>query len=145
MMCIGTDVAGSVRVPAHFSGIYTVRCATGRFPKSGNSTSMAGQEVNTLGLQIIVLNLIFYRAFLLCRSIHTQIFKILILILKTYRYSPMARTFEDLLYFFKSYFSMKPWTYDHHVHPIPWREEEYKQGKGKLRWGVMRDDGELKL
>jgi hypothetical protein len=23
---IGTDVAGSVRVPAHFSGIYTIKC-----------------------------------------------------------------------------------------------------------------------
>ena len=33
---IGTDVAGSVRVPAHFAGIYTVRAATGRFPKSAN-------------------------------------------------------------------------------------------------------------
>lgn len=41
---IGTDVAGSVRVPAHYSGIYTLRCSTGRFPRWGNVTSMAGQE-----------------------------------------------------------------------------------------------------
>jgi Asp-tRNA(Asn)/Glu-tRNA(Gln) amidotransferase A subunit family amidase len=37
-------VAGSVRAPAHFSGIYSLRCSTGRWPKSGLSTSMAGQE-----------------------------------------------------------------------------------------------------
>ena len=41
---IGSDVAGSVRVPAHFSGIYALRCSTGRWPKSGGSTSMPGQE-----------------------------------------------------------------------------------------------------
>lgn len=41
---IGTDVAGSVRVPAHFSGCYSLKCSTGRFPKYGNTTSMSGQE-----------------------------------------------------------------------------------------------------
>jgi len=41
---IGSDVAGSVRVPAHFSGIYTLRCSTGRWPKHGMCTSMPGQE-----------------------------------------------------------------------------------------------------
>ncbi|EPS41700.1 hypothetical protein H072_4393 [Dactylellina haptotyla CBS 200.50] len=103
---IGTDVAGSVRVPAHFSGIYTVRAATGRFMKTRNNTSMAGQE----GVLAV--------------------------------YSPMARTYEDLEYFWRSYLSMKPWTYDHHTHPIPWREDEFEAGKtGKLRYGVMRDDG----
>jgi len=61
------------------------------------------------------------------------------------RYSPMARTLGDLTFFLKSYFSVKPWTYDHHVNPIPWREDEYKSGKeGKLRWAVMRDDGTFK-
>jgi Asp-tRNA(Asn)/Glu-tRNA(Gln) amidotransferase A subunit family amidase len=41
---IGSDVAGSVRAPAHFSGIYSIKCSTGRFPKSGTTTSMPGQE-----------------------------------------------------------------------------------------------------
>jgi Asp-tRNA(Asn)/Glu-tRNA(Gln) amidotransferase A subunit family amidase len=41
---IGTDVAGSVRVPAHFSGVYSIKASTGRFPKVGNVTSMPGQE-----------------------------------------------------------------------------------------------------
>ncbi|KAL3423434.1 amidase [Phlyctema vagabunda] len=41
---IGSDVAGSVRVPAHFSGIYSLRCSTGRWPKMGMCTSMPGQE-----------------------------------------------------------------------------------------------------
>jgi Asp-tRNA(Asn)/Glu-tRNA(Gln) amidotransferase A subunit family amidase len=41
---IGSDVAGSVRVPAHFSGCYSIRCSTGRWPKVGIATSMPGQE-----------------------------------------------------------------------------------------------------
>lgn len=41
---IGSDVAGSVRAPAHFSGCYSVRCSTGRWPKLGIKTSMPGQE-----------------------------------------------------------------------------------------------------
>lgn len=41
---IGSDVAGSVRLPAAWSGICSLRCSTGRWPKSGTSTSMPGQE-----------------------------------------------------------------------------------------------------
>lgn len=40
----GSDVAGSVRAPAHYSGCYSLRCSTGRWPKLGVSTSMPGQE-----------------------------------------------------------------------------------------------------
>ena len=41
---VGSDVAGSVRCPAHFSGIYALKCSTGRWPKSGASTPMPGQD-----------------------------------------------------------------------------------------------------
>lgn len=41
---IGTDVAGSVRIPAHFCGIYSIKSSIGRFPKQGPTTSMPGQE-----------------------------------------------------------------------------------------------------
>jgi Asp-tRNA(Asn)/Glu-tRNA(Gln) amidotransferase A subunit family amidase len=41
---IGTDVAGSVRVPAHYCGIYSIKSSITRFPKGGNATPMAGQE-----------------------------------------------------------------------------------------------------
>ncbi len=41
---IGSDVAGSVRLPAHWSGCYSIRCSTGRWPKVGFRTSMPGQE-----------------------------------------------------------------------------------------------------
>lgn len=41
---VGSDVAGSVRVPAHFSGCYALRCSTGRWPKAGIDSSTLGQE-----------------------------------------------------------------------------------------------------
>jgi Asp-tRNA(Asn)/Glu-tRNA(Gln) amidotransferase A subunit family amidase len=57
----------------------------------------------------------------------------------------MARTLEDLTYFTRSIIGMKPWDYDHSVHPIEWRasEEEEIQKKKVLRIGVMSDDGLL--
>lgn len=41
---IGTDVAGSVRCPAHYSGVYAIKASMHRFLKTGNETSMPGQE-----------------------------------------------------------------------------------------------------
>lgn len=41
---VGSDVAGSVRLPAHWAGCYALRCSTGRWPKAGIRTSMPGQE-----------------------------------------------------------------------------------------------------
>lgn len=104
---IGSDVAGSVRAPAHFSGIYSLRCSTGRWPKNGMVTSMPGQE----GIPSV--------------------------------FSPMSRTLEDLSYFTKSMIGMKPWKYDHSVHPITWRGETAKEyaEKKKFRVGVLRTDG----
>ncbi|KAL4783435.1 amidase signature domain-containing protein [Aspergillus varians] len=103
---IGSDVAGSVRVPAAWSGIYSLRCSTGRWPKTGVNTSMAGQE----GVASV--------------------------------FSPMARTLDDLTYFSRSIINMKPWKYDHTVHPIAWRGEEESEVKSrKLRIGLMATDG----
>ncbi|KAI4130123.1 MAG: hypothetical protein LQ338_001898 [Usnochroma carphineum] len=104
---IGSDVAGSVRVPAHFAGIYSLRCSVGRWPKVGMNTSMPGQE----GIPSV--------------------------------FSPMARALPDLVYFTKSMIGMKPWEYDHSVHPIPWRSDVYDSTKDQktLRIGVMQSDG----
>ena len=41
---IGTDVAGSVRAPAAWCGVYSLRCSTGRWPKMGMNTSIPGQD-----------------------------------------------------------------------------------------------------
>ena len=58
-------------------------------------------------------------------------------------FGPMARTLEDLVYFTRSVISMRPWDYDHSVHPLEWREgqEQEARGKEKFRVGVLRTDG----
>ena len=58
-------------------------------------------------------------------------------------FSPMARTLEDLVYFSRSLIGMKPWFWDHTVHPIEWRAEEERKVKEtkKFTIGVMRTDG----
>ncbi|KAL9615379.1 MAG: hypothetical protein Q9167_000207 [Letrouitia subvulpina] len=97
---IGSDVAGSVRAPAHFAGIYALRCSTGRWPKTGMRTSMPGQE----GIPSVA--------------------------------SPMARSLADLVYFTESIISMKPWTYDHSVHPIEWQADQQIRIKQKEKFRI---------
>lgn len=58
-------------------------------------------------------------------------------------FSPMARTRGDLSYFTKALISMKPWKYDHSVHPIPWRDgiSNETQLKKKFKVAMMVSDG----
>lgn len=46
---IGTDIGGSVRIPAHFCGVWSLRASSGRFPTWGSGSSMMGLE----GLPIV--------------------------------------------------------------------------------------------
>lgn len=46
---IGSDVAGSVRIPAHWCGIWSLKGSVGRFPTWGSVSSMQGLE----GIQIV--------------------------------------------------------------------------------------------
>ncbi|KAF8067942.1 amidase signature domain-containing protein [Lyophyllum atratum] len=41
---IGTDIAGSVRIPAHFCGIWSLKGSAGRFPSWGSISSCPGLE-----------------------------------------------------------------------------------------------------
>ncbi|KAG9311783.1 amidase signature enzyme [Chiua virens] len=41
---VGTDVAGSVRAPSHYSGVYAIKSSMFRFIRTGSSTTIPGQE-----------------------------------------------------------------------------------------------------
>lgn len=41
---IGTDLAGSVRLPAHFCGVWSLKGSHGRFPSWGTESSMNGLD-----------------------------------------------------------------------------------------------------
>ena len=60
-------------------------------------------------------------------------------------FSPMARTLGDLVYFAQSFVSVKPWLWDHSVHPLEWRTETEETWRSKKRYkiGVIRTDGEI--
>ena len=103
-MEINNNWVGSVRIPAHYCGIYTIKCSTGRFPRVGNVSAQPGQE----GIKAV--------------------------------YSPMTQTLPALIHMMKSIIDMKPWTYDHTVDPIPWRECPSK----KLKIGYYMDDGVIR-
>ncbi|KAG7107170.1 putative amidase PB8B6.03 like protein [Verticillium longisporum] len=128
---IGSDVAGSVRVPAHFSGCYSLRCSTGRWPKMGITTSMPGQE----GIPSVFSPM--------ARTLNDLTYFTRSIVEMKPVFSPMARTLNDLTYFTRSIVEMKPWNYDYTVHPIPWRHDVEKEflEKKKLRVGIMRTDG----
>lgn len=42
---VGTDIGGSIRVPAHFCGIYALKPTSPRIPKKGNLSPTRGQEM----------------------------------------------------------------------------------------------------
>ncbi len=44
MVEVGSDVAGSVRIPAHTCGIWSMKGSVGRFPVLGNMSPMTGLE-----------------------------------------------------------------------------------------------------
>ncbi|KZW01327.1 amidase signature enzyme [Exidia glandulosa HHB12029] len=100
---IGTDIAGSVRVPAHFCGIYSVRSSFGRFPRGGIASSLPGQE-GVLGIA-----------------------------------APMAKSLDDLEWFWERVVDMEPWKYDHSCNVLPWKPVDLS--KKKLKFGVMWNDG----
>ena len=41
---IGTDIGGSIRIPAHFCGIWSLKGSAGRFPSWGSVSSAPGLE-----------------------------------------------------------------------------------------------------
>ncbi|KAF2277839.1 acetamidase-like protein [Westerdykella ornata] len=99
---IGTDIGGSLRIPAACTGIFTLRPSFGRFTTQRCKSGLAGQEA--------------------VASVN----------------GPMARTFEDIVFYSKTIVDAKPWLVDPKCVPIPWRTVEPKQ---KLKIAVLWNDG----
>lgn len=98
---VGTDVAGSVRVPAHFSGIYTIKATSGRFLRAGNATPMVRYAQTDYIDRLTMLTLLSG-----AKAGQEGVPAV---------YSPMCRSLQDLEFFWKAVSSMRPWDYDQSV------------------------------
>ena len=116
---IGTDVAGSVRVPAHYSGVYTIKASSGRFLMMGNSTSMPGQE----GVAPVYLPM--------ARTLEDlETFWKAIMGMSSWNYDHSVSRIGSV----GSLANLNI-----QVLPLPWRVIDLN--KASLQWGVMWDDG----
>ncbi|KAL0256705.1 hypothetical protein SLS55_009101 [Diplodia seriata] len=106
----GTDIGGSVRIPAAFNGLYGLRPATGRLPYEGVANSMDGQNS--------VLSVV----------------------------GPLAGSVGGLRLLTNAVLTAHPWLADPKVHELPWRAAKEAEGaKPKLTFGVLRDDGVVRV
>lgn len=106
----GTDIGGSVRIPAAHNGVYGLRPSSGRLPYYGVPVSTEGQE-----------------------HVHSVV-------------GPMTRSMAALKSVTKAVIDAEPWNMDPRCHPIPWREEVYRDIQSRpLVIGVMLDDGVVKV
>jgi Asp-tRNA(Asn)/Glu-tRNA(Gln) amidotransferase A subunit family amidase len=118
---IGTDVAGSVRCPAHYSGVYSIKASMHRFLKTGNPTSMPGQE----GIPAVYSPM--------ARTLgDLETFWKAIFIMKPWTYDHTVSIW------------LPNGIRHSHSHapkclPIPWRDVDLSHKK--LKWGVMWKDG----
>ena len=111
----GTDIGGSIRIPAAFNGLYGIRPSSGRMPYQGMANSMDGQNT--------VLSVV----------------------------GPLSQSVGGLRLAVKSLLAQQPWLHDPLVIELPWRDEQEEEilesmksqtsGKGKLSFGVLRNDG----
>ena len=120
---VGSDVAGSVRVPAHYAGLYAIRASVGRFPTFGSGTSIVGQD----GVP----------------STHSPMARTLedletvwkaVVKMEPWKYDFNASTFCSLCGALL--------TSLHQCLEIPWRDVDIRQRR--LKWGVIWDDGMIR-
>ena len=122
---IGTDVAGSVRVPAHYSGVYTIRASAGRFLKMGSASSMPGQE----GVAPVCSPM--------TRTLEDlETFWKAIVIMKPWTYDP---TVSLLIRSTSQIYSSAHVTFKCLV--MPWKSVDLS--KKTVKWGVIWDDGKI--
>lgn len=102
---VGTDIAGSIRIPSLCCGTYGFMPSTARVPYLKQNNVV---DKNHLG---------FYPTA-----------------------GPLARSYEDLRFFFENVISAKPWTYDYDVLNIPYVPAKVED---KLVLGVIFEDPHL--
>jgi amidase len=114
---LGTDIGGSIRIPAGFNGLYGLRPSHGRMPYNMLANSMEGQETIHSG------------------SSYPLISDLIIVV------GPIAHSVADIRYFFTTVMQAQPWFHDPKCIEIPWRHEHVDLVKGRpLTIGIYKWD-----
>ncbi|CAG8918953.1 unnamed protein product [Penicillium salamii] len=126
---IGTDIGGSVSMPASFQGIFSIKPSSGRISFKG--------AANTVGR---------------ISNCHTDLITDVKFMIKGRGQEVMptvvgimGHSVEALCLVFKSLLSTKPWLHDPYVLPVPWREEMQYNASKEIDYtpsfGFISDDG----
>ena len=130
---IGTDIGGSVRIPAHFCGIWSLRASAGRFPMWGSGSSMMGLE----GLPIV--------ASPMAGNLEDLYeFSKRVILAKPWQYDHTVRFFVILFFFGEGggvCFSFLT-SFEQCV-PLPWKTVNLRDEGRRLKWGVIWEDGKF--
>ncbi|KAF5324089.1 hypothetical protein D9619_011410 [Psilocybe cf. subviscida] len=109
---IGSDVAGSLRIPAGWCGIYSLKPSSGRLPVTGHTTSMPGME----GVPIVVGPM-------------------------TRRVEDLYEFMHRILKIMGGDSNNSAGDWDSSCVPIAWRDVGLREEGRKLKWGILWDDG----
>jgi amidase len=138
----GTDIGGSIRIPAGFNGLYGIRPSHGRMPYDGMANSM----VSVMGNHCPTLHIYFLGLYsMLTSEIQDGQNSVLSVV------GPIATSVGSLTLMIKAILSQEPWLHDPLVAEIPWRDDKEQEvldlvkssGGGQLSFGVMYLDGQI--
>lgn len=122
---IGSDFGGSVRVPAHFNGLYSIKASYGRFPETGMASFCPGLQGIPLVTSPMAQNLEDLTEF--CHRFAD---------LKPWTQCHTVSCFPDAILVCSVYQSTRQCV------PVPWRPVQFGEASSrKLRFGVVWSDG----
>jgi amidase len=138
----GTDIGGSIRIPAGFNGLYGIRPSHGRMPYEGMANSMVSvhRQPQSYSLHI------FSCSYTMLKSDIQDGQNSMLSVV-----GPIATSVGALRLMMKSILSQEPWLHDPLVAEIPWRDAQEQavfdlvnsSGAGQLSFGVMYLDGDI--